>query len=297
MNQNIDVSSLGCDVSLAIKREDLLHPIISGNKYRKLKYTIAHVLEISQKCMLTFGGAYSNHIAAVAAAGKLNNIKTIGIIRGEELAGLYMQNPTLRFAQEQGMLLVFVSRAQYALKETPAFLKTLHDNYGDFYTVPEGGTNDLAIKGCAEILTPKDDQYDYICLCTGTGGTLAGVVSSLKEHQKAIGFSALKGTFQDQVVSKYTSNTNYSITDAYCFGGYAKVDITLIDFINTFKQIHGIGLDPVYTGKLLYGVFDLIKKDYFSKNSRILALHTGGMQGVAGMNLKLEKMNLPQINV
>ncbi|MBT7305975.1 MAG: 1-aminocyclopropane-1-carboxylate deaminase/D-cysteine desulfhydrase, partial [Bacteroidetes bacterium] len=128
MNQNIDVSSLGCDVSLAIKREDLLHPIISGNKFRKLKYTIAHVLEKSQKCMLTFGGAYSNHIAAVAAAGKLNNLKTIGIIRGEELAGIYKQNPTLRFAHQQGMQLVFVSRSQYALKESPAFLKTLHDS-------------------------------------------------------------------------------------------------------------------------------------------------------------------------
>lgn len=184
MNQNIDVSSLGCDVSLAIKREDLLHPIISGNKFRKLKYTIAHVLEKSQKCMLTFGGAYSNHIAAVAAAGKLNNLKTIGIIRGEELADIYKQNPTLRFAHQQGMQLVFVSRAQYALKETPAFLKTLHDSYGDFYTVPEGGTNDLAIKGCAEILTPKDAQYDYICLCTGTGGHIGGRCVFIKGASK-----------------------------------------------------------------------------------------------------------------
>ena len=297
MNQNIDISSFGGDVSLSIKREDLLHPIISGNKYRKLKYTIAHVLQMSQKCILTFGGAYSNHIAAVASAGKLNNLKTIGVIRGEELQGMYTQNPTLRYAKQQGMQLVFVSRAQYALKDTPAFLKTLHDSYGDFYTIPEGGTNDLAVKGCAEILTPKDANYDYICLCTGTGGTLAGVVSSLKEHQKAIGFSALKGTFQDQVVLKYTSNKNYSITDAYCFGGYAKVNTSLIEFINTFKQTYSIGLDPVYTGKLLYGVFDLIKKDYFNKNSRILALHTGGMQGISGMNLKLKKKNLPLINV
>ena len=297
MNQNIDVSSLGCDVRLALKREDLLHPVISGNKLRKLKYTIAHVLQRSQKCMLTFGGAYSNHIAALAAAGKLNKLKTIGIIRGEELAGIYMENPTLRFAKQQGMHLVFVSRAQYALKETPAFLKSLHEKYGDFYMVPEGGTNELAVRGCTEILTPQDTQYEYICLCTGTGGTLAGVVSSLKEHQKAIGFSALKGTFQDQVVSKYTSNTNYSITDAYCFGGYGKVDPVLIEFINTFKKTYGIGLDPVYTGKLLYGIFDLIKKGYFNKNSRILALHTGGMQGVAGMNLKLKKKNLPLINV
>ena len=297
MNQNIDVSSLGCDVRLALKREDLLHPVISGNKLRKLKYTIAHVLQRSQKCMLTFGGAYSNHIAALAAAGKLNKLKTIGIIRGEELAGIYMENPTLRFAKQQGMQLVFVSRAQYALKDTPAFLKSLHENYGDFYMVPEGGTNELAVRGCTEILTPQDTQYEYICLCTGTGGTLAGVVSSLKEHQKAIGFSALKGTFQEQVVSKYTSNTNYSITDAYCFGGYGKVDPALIEFINTFKKNYGIGLDPVYTGKLLYGIFDLIKKGYFNKNSRILALHTGGMQGVAGMNLKLKKKNLPLINV
>jgi 1-aminocyclopropane-1-carboxylate deaminase len=297
MNQKIDVSSFSSDVALDIKREDLLHPIISGNKYRKLKYTIAHVLDTSQKCMLTFGGAFSNHIAAVAAAGKLHGFQTIGIIRGEELRQGYKKNPTLCYAEEQGMQLVFVSREQYALKETPAFLTWLHDTYGDFYAVPEGGTNDLAIKGCTEILTPQDAQYDYLCVCTGTGGTLAGIVSSLKEHQIAIGFSALKGTFQNEVVSKYTTQTNYTITDAYCFGGYAKVNTELIQFINTFKKEQGIGLDPVYTGKLLYGVFDLIKKDYFKKNSRILAVHTGGMQGVVGMNLKLEKKKLPQINI
>ncbi len=297
MNQKIDVSFLSGDVVLDLKREDLLHPIISGNKFRKLKYTLAEVVGRSQKCMLTFGGAFSNHIAAVAAAGKLHKIHTIGIIRGEELTHVYKNNPTLRYAGEQGMELVFVSREQYALKDTPAFLTWLDDTYGDFYAIPEGGTNDLAIKGCTEILTPEDAQYDYICVCTGTGGTLAGIVCSLKEHQHAIGFSALKGTFQDEVVSKYTPKTNYTITDDYCFGGYAKVNTELIHFINTFKKEHGVGLDPVYTGKLLYGVFDLIKKDYFKKNSRILAVHTGGMQGVAGMNLSLKKKNLPQINI
>lgn len=297
MNQIIETSSLPYPYRLDIKREDLLHPIISGNKYRKLKYIIADINSMSQKRMLTFGGAYSNHIAAVAAAGKLYGIQTIGIIRGEELVKVYQNNPTLKYAEAQGMQLVFVSREQYTLKDTSEFMVWLHSTYGDFYAVPEGGTSDLAIKGCTEILTLEDAIYDYVCVSTGTGGTLAGIVSSLKPHQEAIGFSALKGTFQDEVVAKYTSNTNYIITDDYCFGGYAKIDSDLIRFINTFKKDQGIGLDPIYTGKLLYGVFDLMKKGYFKKNSRILAVHTGGMQGIAGMNQKLKKKNLPQINI
>lgn len=295
MNQIVDISSLSDSCSLSVKREDLLHPIISGNKFRKLKYTINHVQRVSKTCILTFGGAYSNHIAAVAAAGKLYGIKTIGVIRGEELIHVYKKNPTLVYAASQGMELKFISRKHYAQKETPDFVRSLHDEFGDFYMVPEGGTNNFAIKGCSEILSPEDASFDYVCVSTGTGGTLAGIVASLQPHQKAIGFSALQGTFQKEVVSKYSKQTNFEIVDDYCFGGYAKIDVDLIRFINEFKKNHHIGLDPIYTGKMFFGIFDLLKKGYFKKNSRILAIHTGGMQGVSGMNQKLKKKNLPQI--
>ena len=297
MNQRIKIPSFVLSYALNLKREDLLHPVISGNKFRKLKYTMEYLNSISQKCMLTFGGAFSNHIAAVAAAGKIHGINTIGVIRGEELANKYTNNPTLSYAKAQGMQLIFVTRKQYAQKDTPEFVTWLRKEYGDFYVVPEGGTNDFAIRGCSEILTAQDASYDYICVSVGTGGTLAGIVSTLKPHQKAIGFSALKGTFQEDIVKKYNSNTNFEILDEYCFGGYAKIDSDLVRFINTFKETQDIGLDPVYTGKMMYGIFDLMKKGYFKKNSRILAIHTGGMQGIAGMNQKLIKKNLPQINI
>lgn len=281
--------------SLVITREDLLHPFVSGNKFRKLKYNILTAQEQKHLTLLTFGGAYSNHIAAVAAAGKEFGFNTIGIIRGEELESKISENPTLSFAKSCGMELHFISREAYKNKDETEFINNLKKKFGDFYLLPEGGTNAMAVKGCEEILTNKEASFDYICVPVGTGGTIAGLVKASKEGQHVLGFSALKGTFQSSEVAKYTSKTNFEITDAYCFGGYGKIDVDLIRFMNEFKEKTNIPLDPIYTGKMMFGIMDLLKKGYFKENSRIFAVHTGGLQGVAGMNQKLKKKNLPII--
>jgi len=295
-NQRIPLSLFSIsNYSISIKREDTLHPDISGNKYRKLKYNLIEAKLQNKNTLLTFGGAYSNHIAAVAAAGKEFGFKTTGVIRGEELIDKIDKNPTLSFSKKCGMQFHFISREEYRHKTEKVFLDELKSVFGDFYLVPEGGTNNFAVKGCEEILTDKDVEFDYICSAVGTGGTLAGLINSSKSHQTVLGFSALKGTFQTSEVDKYTTKTNYKIIDDYCFGGYAKIDAQLVRFINDFKQKTGIPLDPVYTGKMLFGIFDLINKGELKRNSRILAIHTGGLQGITGMNQLLKKKNLPQI--
>jgi 1-aminocyclopropane-1-carboxylate deaminase len=281
--------------TLAIKREDLIHPFVSGNKFRKLKYNIEAAKNRKQTTLLTFGGAYSNHIAATAAAGKLSGFKTIGVIRGEELGDKISGNPTLSFAEDCGMQLHFISREAYRHKDESGFLNKLKQQFGDCYFLPEGGTNALAVKGCEEILNETDLTYDYICLPVGTGGTIAGIVKASHPHQKVLGFSALKGAFQSSEIEEYTSKTNFEITDAYCFGGYGKIDIDLVRFINEFKRKTGLPLDPVYTGKMMFGIMDLLKNGHFKENSRIFAVHTGGLQGIAGMNQVLKKKNLPII--
>jgi len=281
--------------SLVIKREDKLHPYISGNKYRKLKYNLLEAKALSNNVLLTFGGAFSNHIAAVASAGKDFGFKTIGIIRGEELKEKIDTNPTLLFAKNCGMQFYFVSREDYRSRAEKRFINNLKTLFGEFYLLPEGGTNSLAVKGCEEILTKNDEEFDFICSAVGTGGTLAGLIKSSNPQQTVLGFSALKGTFQSQEIEKYTSKTNYKIIDDYCFGGYAKIDEQLIRFINSFKGKTEILLDPVYTGKMIYGIIDLMRKGKLKQNSRILAIHTGGLQGITGMNQLLKKKNLSQI--
>jgi 1-aminocyclopropane-1-carboxylate deaminase len=287
-------------IFLFIKREDELHPFISGNKYRKLKYNLAEAAKQQKSTLLTFGGAYSNHIAATAAAGFSYNLKTIGIIRGDELANnlaeTIQNNPTLKFASEHNMQFEFVSRASYREKTTREFIKKLQEKFGDFYLVPEGGTNNFAVKGCEEILTEEDTKYDVICSAVGTGGTISGIINSLKNHQKAIGFPALKGDFLQPEIKKYIlKSENWSLNTNYHFGGYAKVSEELITFINKFKSETKIPVDPVYTGKMMFGIVDLIKSDFFEKGTKILAIHTGGLQGIEGMNLLLKKKNLAQI--
>ena len=281
--------------NLVIKREDQLHPDISGNKLRKLKYNILEAKRLNKTTLLTFGGAYSNHIAAVAALGKEYGFKTIGIIRGEELVNKVSINATLSFAKSCGMFFYFISRAEYRKKDELFFLENLKSIYGDFYLLPEGGTNEFAVKGCAEILTNKDTSFDYVCSSVGTGGTLAGLIKASNSLQTVIGFSALKGTFQTSYINKFTRKKNYRILDDYCFGGYAKINIELIEFINDFKNKTTVSLDPIYTGKMIFGIFDLINKGYFKENSTILAVHTGGLQGINGMNALLKKKNLPTI--
>jgi 1-aminocyclopropane-1-carboxylate deaminase len=288
------------NVSLYIKREDELHPFISGNKYRKLKYNLEEASNQNHNTLLTFGGAFSNHIAATAAAGFEHNFKTIGVIRGDELANnlndIIQKNPTLKFASEHNMQFEFVSRSAYRNKTSPEFIASLKDKFGRFYLVPEGGTNRFAVKGCEEILAEEDAKYDIICLAIGTGGTISGIINSTKKFQKVIGFPALKGDFLQHEIKKYVlRNDNWSLNNEYHFGGYAKVSEELITFINKFKKETFIPLDPVYTGKMMFGVIDLIKNDFFEKGTKILTIHTGGLQGIDGMNLFLKKKRLPQI--
>jgi 1-aminocyclopropane-1-carboxylate deaminase len=307
MHKNYDFFSKSVDsdsediqlsnVVITIKREDQIHDFVSGNKFRKLKYNLTEAISRNNNCLLTFGGAYSNHIAAVAAAGFEMGLETIGVIRGEEIADRIAGNPTLSFAKSKGMKLHLVSREDYNQKTDLKFISLLKQKFGEFYLIPEGGTNALAVKGCEEILNESDIDFDYICTPVGTGGTIAGLINASEADQTVIGFSSLKGTFQKEIIETFSSKKNYYLTDDYCFGGYAKIDSELIRFINEFKRNYGIPLDPIYTGKMMFGIFDLLKKGYFKENSRILAVHTGGLQGIAGMNRLLEKKKLPQIDL
>lgn len=282
-------------ITVAIRREDLIHPFVSGNKFRKLKYNLLQAKVENQDTLLTFGGAFSNHIAAVAFAGKENNFKTIGIIRGDELRHKIQENPTLKFAQENGMQFDFVSRNDYSNKEKPEFIDQLKQKFGSFYLIPEGGTNDLAIKGCEEILTKEDSQFDYICCAVGTGGTISGLINSALPNQKVLGFPALKGDFLQEEICKFAKTDNWQLVTDYHFGGYGKVNLELINFINNFSESNKIPLDPVYTSKMAFGILDLIDKNYFPANSKILMIHTGGLQGIQGMNQLLAKKQLPKI--
>lgn len=280
-------------IKLYVKREDTIHPIISGNKFRKLKYNILEAKKQGLPKLLTFGGAYSNHILATACAGMEHSFDTIGVIRGEELSLKWEDNPTLSMAKQYGMELEFITRELYRQKNDAHFLDALKDKFGHFYLLPEGGTNNLAIKGCEEILNEEDGHFNYICACVGTGGTLSGLINSAKEGQMVLGFPALKGDFLRDDIRKFARNTNWKLIADYHFGGYAKITKELIQFINKFKEETGIPLEPVYTGKLFFGLVDLISKDYFKKGTRILAIHSGGLQGITGMNLVLKKKNLP----
>jgi 1-aminocyclopropane-1-carboxylate deaminase len=282
-------------VELYIKREDKLHAFVSGNKYRKLKYNLFEADNSGFETLLTFGGAYSNHIAAVASAGRLLGFNTIGVIRGQELENKIDDNPTLRFAIQNGMQFKFVSREAYRNKTNEEFVEYLKDEFGDFYLIPEGGTNVLAIKGCEEILNNSDTDFDYLCCAVGTGGTISGLINGSKPSQQVLGFPALKGDFLKEDISKFATKNNWKLITDYHFGGYAKINTQLVSFINQFKDVNNIPLDPVYTSKMLFGIFDLIEKNYFPKNSKILAIHTGGLQGIVGMNEKLKKKNLPLI--
>ena len=291
INQKI-LLDLPDGIELFIKREDKLHPIISGNKFRKLKYNIQEAKRLGHTTLLTFGGAFSNHILAVAGAGAEFGFKTIGIIRGEELESKINENPTLAKTQELGMQFHFVSRAAYRDKESSSFISFLCEKFGNFYLVPEGGTNDLAIKGCEEILTSEDKSYfTHIACAVGTGGTISGLINSSTEKQQLIGFSSLKGAFLSEVIRNFVVKTNWSISDAYHFGGYGKVTDELIQFLNSFYTQTSIPLDPVYTGKMVFGVLDLIEKGYFPPNAKILMIHTGGLQGIKGMNFALKNKN------
>jgi 1-aminocyclopropane-1-carboxylate deaminase/D-cysteine desulfhydrase-like pyridoxal-dependent ACC family enzyme len=285
-------------VQLWVKRDDLLRMgpehALCGNKWRKLQYNLQLAKERRLNCLLTFGGAYSNHIAAVAAAGKVYDFQTIGIIRGERVLPL---NPTLQLAESCGMQLQFISRTVYRDKTSASFLKKLEREYGAFYLLPEGGTNHLAMKGCEQVVREVESQLgglpDYFFCSVGTGGTLAGMIAASTHYEQdtsLIGFSSLKGDFLKSEVEAHLRPylgkvpENWKINTDFHFGGYARHKAELIDFINDFKTTTGLALDPVYTGKMFYGILNLITAGHFPKGSRLVAVHSGGLQGIRGFN-------------
>jgi 1-aminocyclopropane-1-carboxylate deaminase len=260
-------------IELYLKRDDLIHPQISGNKWRKLKYNIEEAQKLQKNAILTFGGAFSNHIYATAATGKAFGIKTIGMIRGDEILPL---NPTLSFAESQGMKLYFLNRTDYRSKETAEILDRIKEMVQeDFFLIPEGGANDAGIKGCSEITAEITIDFDYICCPCGTGTTFQGLAQSLKPHQQALGFLALK--IPENSFMPVTANGQLFYD--YHFGGYAKTKPELISFIHQFEATHSILLEQVYTGKMMFGIYDLLQKGFFKAGQKVVVLHTGGLQG------------------
>lgn len=276
------------NVKVFVKRLDDISSSISGNKYFKLKYNISQAKKNSCKQIITFGGAFSNHILATSIISKENNLKSIAFIRGEETLPL---NPTLKVATSNGMKILYLSRSEYRNKHNPEFQKKLKLAYDDSYIINEGGTNYLAVKGTQEILNDNDTQ-NYICCPVGTGGTISGIINKSKFDQKVIGFMSLKNKIDIQKkISLFTNKKNWMLNHEFTFGGYAKYNKELVSFIFDFYKKYNITLDIVYNGKMFYGIYDLIKKRKIM-NCSILLIHTGGLQGNLGMNYKFD-LNLP----
>ncbi|MEH2373923.1 1-aminocyclopropane-1-carboxylate deaminase/D-cysteine desulfhydrase [Nostoc sp.] len=302
-------------VNLYVLRLDLMHPWVNGNKWFKLKYNLLEAKEKNFTTLLTFGGAYSNHIYATAAAGNLFGFRTIGVIRGEQRLPL---NPTLSFALQQGMQLVYLNRETYRQRNTPALQEYLQQRFGEVFIIPEGGSNLNGVRGCTEIVSNAmpfstrgyaNDRlrvrptagyayaFDHICVACGTATTLAGITLSLDHKQRAIAFPVLKnGAFLAQEIeslltnylasglpSPYTSPANWELVCDYHFGGYAKVNDELLLFSQQFREKHGVPLDYVYTAKMFYGVMDLLKQGFFCQGDSLLLVHTGGLQGNIGI--------------
>ncbi|MEH2197680.1 1-aminocyclopropane-1-carboxylate deaminase/D-cysteine desulfhydrase [Nostoc sp.] len=287
-------------VDLYVLRLDLMHPWVNGNKWFKLKYNLLEAKEKNFTTLLTFGGAYSNHIYATAAAGNLFGFRTIGVIRGEETLPL---NPTLSFAVQQGMQLVYLNREMYRQRNTPALQEYLQQRFGEVFIIPEGGSNLNGVRGCMEIVGDAMSTagyayaFDRICVACGTATTLAGIALSLHQGQRAIAFPVLKnGAFLAQeteslltnylasdLPTPFNSPASWELVCDYHFGGYAKVNDELLMFSQQFKEEHGIPLDYVYTAKMFYGVMDLLKQGFFSKGDSLLLIHTGGLQGNIGI--------------
>ena len=263
-----------------IKRDDLIHPIISGNKWRKLKYTLLHALKHGNDHLISMGGAYSNHLHALAYVGYKLNIKTTGLIRGEQPK---QESETLSDLRKWGMTLEFINRKAFKeLRKHRAFNAPPAKQYNGFW-IPEGGASEYALKGIAEIVTEIEMEYDTLTLACGTGTTLAGIAKTLPEGKRVSGFSSLKGGgFLEKDVKKLikqNSITNWSINFDYHFGGFAKTTDELLSFIEDFQTQTNIPLEPIYNGKMLFGLFDLIKNEKLKKGQKIIAIHTGGLQG------------------
>jgi 1-aminocyclopropane-1-carboxylate deaminase len=264
---------------LWLKRDDLIHPDLPGNKWRKLKYNLRAAAAQHQQTLLTFGGAYSNHIRATAAAGDHHGLDTIGVIRGEPHDPL---NWSLRYAADRGMKLRYLDRATYRRRATPELIDALHRELGRFYLLPEGGSNDLAVRGCAEIPAEIEPGFDVICCPCGTGGTLAGLAAGLRPGQRAIGFSALRGgefltADVERLLRSATGSPprNWRVECGFPFGGYAKTTPELTAFIDAFERRHGLRLDRIYVAKMMAGIFALASHGEFAPGTRIVAVITG----------------------
>lgn len=284
------------NVRLFLKREDLIHPNISGNKYWKLFHNINSYLgqHPENPFVITFGGAFSNHIAATAALGKEFNLKTLGIIRGEEIQNKWQENPTLKLAQENGIEFRFVTREIYRDKEN--LTKNLKKEFPHALVIPEGGTNELAVEGIRNMLTAETKSFDYLCTALGSGGTVAGISRFAEENQQVLGFKVVDDKSLFQTVRDLSKRENFTLIDAHD-GKYGKITDENIRFINDFKRKFGIQLDPVYTGKMMKKLFEMFEKDEFPDGSKILAFHTGGLQGIYGANEMLKKQNRETIKI
>lgn len=264
-------------IKFFLKRDELIHPVVSGNKWRKLKFNMQAAQSLHKKVLLTVGGAYSNHLTATACAANYFSLQSTGIVRGEEVN--VNSNANLRRCVEYGMKLVFVSREVYSKRYNPDFFQNFINEYqpdlDEVYAIPEGGANELAEIGCREIIDEIPISFDYICTAAGTGATARGLLSGLNENQKLLVFPALKA--QDYSFLINQNNEQVDVIADYTFGGFAKTDKVLLDFMAEFYAKYQIQLDYVYTGKMLFGIYELIKKDYFKPNSTVIALHTGGL--------------------
>ncbi len=271
------------DIELWIKRDDQLHPIISGNKWRKLKYLIRHALERDAHTLISMGGAYSNHLHALGFVGKMLGLQTIGYIRGECPSPL---TPTLQDLQDWGMDLRFISRGDYRQLRHYHGWQDLPNLKARQYWLPEGGAQPLALKGIAEMIHEINIPYDWLCVPCGTGTSLAGMIKSASNTVHLLGFAALNhAEFLRADIAKLIAIPfyNWQVNLDYHCGGFAKTTPALLDFINTFEQRTGIPLEPIYTGKMLYGLYDLIANNYFPLGTKIIAIHTGGLQGNRGL--------------
>lgn len=291
-------------VGLWIKREDKIHPDVSGNKWRKLKYYLEDFKKSGKSSILTFGGAFSNHLAATAAIGRILGIPTRAIVRGEEVES----NPTLDFCRRNKMEIEAISRKKYDIKDDPEFLEAMRINLPDVYIIPEGGKGAHGVMGCTEILDDVDKDFDHICCAAGTATTLTGLMAS-GYSSNFIGFPAVRAngflekavnrqlfdfhqSFSTKETEQKVVNGDLTVEEKYHFGGYGKMKPELVQFMNRFYAEYGIPLDPVYTSKMMFGILEMIRESHFAKGDKILAIHSGGLQGIKGMNERLKKSGL-----
>lgn len=271
-------------VKVFLKRDDLIHPIISGNKWRKLKYLLKNAQPQHKNHLVTFGGAYSNHLLATAAAAAKFGFKATGIVRGEDVA-----NDTLFLCKLHGMQLLFTDRESY--RDKPALFDQYFGDNDNAIFIDEGGASAEGARGCSELVDELTETYDHIFCACGTGTTAAGVINGLTSHQLKTRFNAVpvfkNGGFIKEEINRFlTTPADYDLHTDYHFGGYGKTTPELIAFIKQFVASTGIVIEPVYTGKMMYALYDLMAKGHFKPDTKVLAIHSGGIWGLLGMKEK-----------